>query len=68
MRFDLRRELVMIKYWIVLLCVLPLLSGCVGMIIGTAVDATIEVAKVPFKAGKAVVDVVVGDDDEEEEK
>lgn len=41
------------------------LQGCIGMVVGTAVDVGIEVAKVPFKAGKAVVDVVSGDDEEE---
>lgn len=39
------------------------LSACVSTIIGTAVDVTIEVVKVPFKVGGAVVDVVTGDDD-----
>jgi hypothetical protein len=42
--------------------VLGCLQGCVGTIIGTAVDATIEVAKIPFKVGKAAVDVVTGGD------
>jgi hypothetical protein len=40
-----------------------LLQGCLGMIVGTAVDVGIEVAKVPFKAGKAVIDVVTDDDE-----
>lgn len=40
------------------------LSGCVSTIIGTAVDTTIEVAKVPFKVGGAVIDVVTGDKDD----
>lgn len=39
------------------------LSACVSTIIGTTVDATIEVAKTPFKVGGAVIDVVTGDDD-----
>lgn len=42
------------------------LSGCVGTIVGTAVDVGIEVAKVPFKVGAAVVDVATDDDDEEQ--
>lgn len=42
-----------------------MLSGCVGTVIGVATDAAIEVAKVPFKVGGAVVDVVAGDDDED---
>lgn len=44
-----------------------ILSGCVSTIIGTAVDATIEVAKVPFKVGGAVIDVVSDDEDEDED-
>jgi hypothetical protein len=49
-------------------CILFGLQGCVGTIIGTAVDATIEVAKIPFKVGKAAVDVVTGDDKKDEDK
>lgn len=41
------------------------LSGCVGAIVGTAVDVGIEVAKVPFKVGAAVVDVATDDDEDE---
>jgi len=46
-----------------------LLQGCVGFVVGTAVDVAIEVAKVPFKVGAAVVDVATGgNDDKKEEK
>ena len=38
------------------------LSGCAGTIIGTTTDAAIAVAKVPFKVGGAVADVVTDDD------
>jgi hypothetical protein len=41
------------------------LTGCVGTVIDAAVDTTIAIAKVPFKVGGAVVDVVKGDDEEE---
>lgn len=37
-------------------------QGCLGSIIGTTADVVIEVVKVPFKVGGAVVDVVTGDD------
>ena len=37
-------------------------SACVGTVVGATVDTAIEVAKVPFKVGGAVVDVVTGDD------
>ena len=40
------------------------LNACVGLLISTATDAAIAVAKIPFKVGGAVVDVVTGDDDE----
>lgn len=41
------------------------LQGCTGLIIDTAVDTTIAVAKVPFKVGGAVVDVVAGDEEKD---
>ncbi len=40
------------------------LQGCAGMLIGAATDATIAVAKIPFKLGGAVIDVVSGDEDD----
>lgn len=50
-------------------CLCLALSSCVGAVIGTAVDATVEVAKVPFKVAGAAVDVIVpdGDDDNDDE-
>jgi hypothetical protein len=44
-----------------------LLSGCLGAVVGTAVDVTLEVAKVPFKVAGAVVDVVTPDDEDDED-
>lgn len=49
-----------------LLCVS--LSGCIGAVVGTVVDVGIEVAKVPFKVGKAVVDVATDDDEDDADK
>lgn len=49
-----------------LLALLPLagaLGGCVGAVIGTTADVAIEVAKIPFKVGAAVIDVAIPDDD-----
>ena len=43
---------------IILFC----LTSCASTVIGTATDAAIAVAKVPFKVGGAVVDVVTHDD------
>ena len=40
------------------------LQGCVGLVIGAATDAALATAKIPFKVGGAVIDVVTGDDDE----
>ena len=42
-----------------------LLSSCVGMAVGAAVDTTIEIAKVPFKVAGAVVGLAVPDNDDE---
>lgn len=39
-----------------------LLAGCIGSIVGAAVDTAIEVIKVPFKVGGAVIDVVTPDE------
>lgn len=44
------------------------LSGCLGFIIGNAVDLGIEVVKVPFKVTKAAVDVLTNDDDDKKKK
>ncbi|MFP6781862.1 MAG: hypothetical protein VCB59_09210 [Gammaproteobacteria bacterium] len=44
-------------------CIGFLLSGCVGTIIETAADASLAVAKTPFKVGGAIVDVVGDDED-----
>jgi len=38
------------------------LSACLGTIVAGVVDTTIEVVKIPFKVGAAVVDVVTEDD------
>ncbi|MES2206482.1 MAG: NF038104 family lipoprotein [Pseudomonadota bacterium] len=43
------------------------LQGCVGTLVGAVVDTTIEVVKIPFKVGKAAVDVVTGDDDKKKD-
>lgn len=44
------------------------LSGCLGFIVGNAVDLGIEVVKVPFKVTKAAVDVITDDDDNKKDK
>jgi hypothetical protein len=49
----------------ILLSVSLLLQACLGTIVGQTVDVAIEVVKVPFKVGAAVIDVVSGDDDDE---
>ena len=46
------------------LLVCLLLSGCAGAVIETATDAALAVAKVPFKVGGAVVDVMSDDDED----
>jgi len=52
---------------IMLLVIVVSLSGCIGTVIGTAVDITTEVIKVPFKVGGAIIDGVSDDDEEEKE-
>ncbi len=47
--------------------VVAILSGCVGAVVGAAVDTTIEVAKVPFKVAGAAIDVVTPDKDKDED-
>jgi len=42
------------------------LQGCVGLLIETTTDASLAVAKVPFKVGGAVVDVVSDDEEEDD--
>ncbi len=44
------------------------LSACLGTVVGTAVDVTLEVAKVPFKVSGADVDVATPEDDDEEDE
>ena len=39
------------------------LSGCLGLVVSSAVDVGIAVAKIPFKVAKAAVSVVTNDDD-----
>jgi hypothetical protein len=52
---------------IFLLAVMPFaLSGCLGFIVGSAVDVGIAVAKVPFKVTKAAIDVITDDSDKKE--
>ena len=45
---------------IVSLCVTT--SACIGTVVGAVVDTTIEVVKIPFKVGAAVIDVATDDD------
>lgn len=45
-----------------LLAATLVLSGCASTVIGTAADAAIAVAKVPVKAGGAIVDIATGGD------
>lgn len=45
-----------------------MLNGCLGTIVGTAADVTIEVAKVPFKVAGAAVDVANGGEEEQKDR
>jgi hypothetical protein len=46
---------------------LMLLTACLGTVVGTAVDITLEVAKVPFKVAGAAIDVVTDDGNKEKD-
>ena len=54
------------KKKIVLLCSCLLLQACAGTAVGTAVDVTIELVKVPFKLAGAAVDLAVSADENED--
>ena len=52
----------------ILLSACVFLQACLGTIVGQTVDVAIEIVKVPFKVGAAVIDVANGDDDEKSNK
>ena len=58
-----------IRPWLTLVLLitisLSMLAGCAGTIIETATDATLAVAKLPFKAGGAIIDVIDGEEEED---
>ena len=43
------------------------LSSCMGVVVGTAVDATLEVAKVPFKVAATAIDIAVPEDEDDDD-
>jgi len=56
---------------VIVLTISLMLQGCmtamvVGTVVGTAATVAVEAAKVPVKAGGAVVDAVTDDEDEKE--
>lgn len=53
--------------FVLVLGLLALTSGCIGTVVGQTTSAAIEVAKVPFKVGGAVIDVASGDDDKKKD-
>jgi hypothetical protein len=55
------------SFKVLLAAAVLLLTACLGTVVGTAVDVTLEVAKVPFKVAGAVVDVATPDADDEED-
>lgn len=58
----------LIRRMFVIALLSALSAGCIGTVIGQTTSAAVEVAKVPFKVGGAVVDVATGDDDEDKDK
>jgi len=59
-------KLNMIRTGLLAFCCAGLCTACIGTVVGTAVDITTEVIKVPFKVAGAVVDVATSDDDKDE--
>lgn len=56
-------------FWVKILGALTLmfaLQGCISTVVGAVVDTAIEVVKVPFKVGGAIIDAA--SDSEEEKK
>ena len=49
-----------LKLIVAVLCC-SMLQACLGTIVGATADVAIEIVKVPFKVGGAVIDVVSGD-------
>jgi hypothetical protein len=43
------------------------LTACLATVVGTAVDVSLEVAKVPFKVVGAAIDVVTDDEEDKDE-
>jgi hypothetical protein len=54
------------RTWLLALCCAGLCTACIGTVVGTAVDITTAVVKVPFKVAGAVVDAATPDDKKEE--
>lgn len=53
---------------LVLLSICTLLSACLGTAVGVVVDTAIEVVKIPFKVGGAIIEVAIPDKDEDRSK
>lgn len=48
----------------VLFILCTMLSACVGTVVGAVADTAVEVIKVPFKVGGAIIDAVTPDGDD----
>jgi len=51
-----------LRLFVIVICTLGL-SACIGTVVGAVVDTAIEVAKIPFKVGGAIIDVATPDDE-----
>jgi len=54
------------RTWLLALCCAGLCTACIGTVVGTAVDVTTAVVKVPFQVAGAVVDAASSGDDKKE--
>jgi hypothetical protein len=41
------------------------LNSCVGVVVGSVVDSTLEVAKVPFKVAETAAEIVIPDKEDD---
>ena len=53
--------------WLCIVIISINLSACLGTAIGVVVDTAIEVVKIPFKVGGAVIDVMTDENDEKDD-
>jgi hypothetical protein len=54
--------------WYVVLVWLSSCTGCTGALVANATDTAIAIAKIPFKVGGAVVDLIIEEEESDTEE